>query len=166
MPMSREFFSRTPAPDEHATKNEGAFNSVFRKIASRTAAVVGSKWAFLISVLVVVVWAATGPIFHFSDTWQLVINTGTTIVTFIMVFLIQSTQNRDSKALHLKIDELIRALAPARNSLVDLEEMSDRELEKLADEFASLHQRALHALGARDERPHRRPRTRRRRSHD
>jgi low affinity Fe/Cu permease len=112
----------------------------FRKFASRTARGVGSPWAFLLAVTVIVVWAATGPIFKFSDTWQLVINTGTTIVTFLMVFLIQNTQNRDAAAIHLKLDELIRALKGARNRLVDLEELSDEELEKLRLEF--------HRLGA------------------
>src|SRR5215213_9844487 len=98
----------------------------------------GTSLAFVIAVLVIVVWAVTGPLFHFSDTWQLVINTGTTIVTFLMVFLIQNTQNRDAKAIHLKLDELIRAVKDARNNLVDLEDMSDEELAKLQDEFQRL----------------------------
>jgi len=116
----------------------------FRKFAHRTSNGVGSPWAFIAAVLIIVVWAVTGPIFHFSDTWQLVINTGTTIITFLMVFLIQNTQNRDAVAIHLKLDELIRALKGARNKLVDLEELSDEELEKLRQEF--------HRLGA--EHPH------------
>lgn len=94
------------------------------------------------------VWAITGPIFGFSDTWQLIINTGTTIVTFLMVFLIQNTQNRDAKAMHLKLDELIRALTGARNDLVDLEELSDAELEKLEQEFRGLSERASRAQAA------------------
>lgn len=99
---------------------------------------VGSVWAFLLALSVVAVWGLTGPLFAFSDTWQLVINTGTTIVTFIMVFLIQSTQNRDSKAVHLKLDELIRAVQGARNDLVDLEDLPEEELEALAAQFARM----------------------------
>ena len=87
-------------------------------------------------------WGATGPTFHYSDTWQLIINTGTTIVTFLMVFLIQNTQNRDAKAVHLKLDELLRAIRGARNELVDLEEMSDEDLKKLEREFKSVHDQA------------------------
>ena len=98
--------------------------------------------SFYAAVLIIVVWALTGPIFNFSDTWQLIINTGTTIVTFLMVFLIQNTQNRDSKAVHLKLDELIRALTGARNHLVDLEKLSDVELKKLEQEFKKLSERA------------------------
>ncbi len=90
---------------------------------------------FIVACFVVVGWAATGPLFKFSDTWQLVINTGTTIVTFLMVFLIQNTQNRDTRAVHLKLDELIRSKKGARNSLVNLEEMSDDDLDKLQQEF-------------------------------
>ena len=89
----------------------------------------------MLALLVVVVWAATGPIFGFSDTWQLIINTGTTIVTFLMVFLIQNAQNRDNKALHLKLDELIRAKKEARNEIMDVEDMSDAELARLQKEF-------------------------------
>ena len=88
------------------------------------------------------VWGVTGPAFHFSDTWQLVINTGTTIVTFLMVFLIQNTQNRDAKAVHLKLDEIIRAIKGARNELVDLEEMSEADLKRLEEEFKNLHDHA------------------------
>src|SRR4051794_36897534 len=107
----------------------------FRKFGACTAAAVGSPWAFLIATLTVVVWAVTGPYYQYSDTWQLVINTGTTIVTFLMVFLIQNSQNRDGKAIHLKLDELIRAVSGARNRLVDLESLSDEELERLQQEF-------------------------------
>src|SRR5580700_568122 len=98
----------------------------------------GSKWAFAGAGIVIVIWAAVGPIFHFSDTWQLVINTGTTIVTFLMVFLIQNTQNRDSHAVHLKLDELIRANKNARNALLGLEAMSDDGLAQLQHEFEHL----------------------------
>ncbi len=90
----------------------------------------GTAWSFVIALSVIVIWAATGHIFHYSDTWQLIINTGTTIVTFLMVFLIQNTQNRDSKAVHLKLDELIRAIGGARNHLVDLDRLSDNELQQ------------------------------------
>ena len=103
---------------------------------------VGSVWAFLLALAIVIAWALLGPIFRFSDTWQLVINTGTTIVTFIMVFLIQSTQNRDAKAVHLKLDELIRALRGARNNLLSLQELSEEDLERLARQFAALKKRA------------------------
>ena len=101
---------------------------------------VGSANAFLLALAVVVVWFLTGPTFDFSDTWQLVINTGTTIVTFLMVFLIQNTQNRDAKAMQLKLDELIRSTT-ARNAFVDLEEMSDEELAQLDKEFQAIHEK-------------------------
>ena len=98
------------------------------------------------ALVVVLVWALSGPAFHYSDTWQLVINTGTTIVTFLMVFLIQNTQNRDAKVMQLKLDELIRATHSARNKLVDMEAMSDEELAMLQKEFKELHRRAGEAL--------------------
>jgi len=130
-----------PAPTPPLTGMR-KFNESFRRIASASANAVGSKWAFILSVLIVVVWAATGPMFHFSDTWQLVINTGTTIVTFLMVFLIQNTQNRDAKAIHLKLDELIRGVKGARTHLVNLEEMSDEELADLQRQFEHLRTHA------------------------
>ena len=102
----------------------------------------GSAWAFSGAVLVILVWILTGPTFHFSDTWQLIINTATTVITFLMVFLIQNTQNRDAKAMHLKLDELIRALKGARNQLVDLEDLSDEELKKLEKQFQRMRQQA------------------------
>jgi low affinity Fe/Cu permease len=111
---------------------------IFRRFAHKASSGVGSPWAFALACIVILAWAVTGPLFHFSDTWQLVINTGTTIITFLMVFLIQNTQNRDAVAIHLKLDELIRALKGARNRLVDIEELSDEELEKLRSEFRSL----------------------------
>ena len=110
-------------------------NKFFRKLSQRTSNAVGSPWAFLIAALIVVVWAATGPIFRYTDTWQLVINTGTTIVTFLMVFLIQNTQNRDAKAIHLKLDELVRATKGARNTMIDLDKLSDEQIKKLEDEY-------------------------------
>jgi low affinity Fe/Cu permease len=115
----------------------------FSVFARSTSAVLGSAWAFTVALLVIVIWVVTGPAFHFSDTWQLIINTGTTIVTFLMVFLIQNTQNRDAKAVHLKLDELIRALRGARNDLVDMEKMSDEELKKLENEFSRLRKKAI-----------------------
>ena len=114
----------------------------FRVFARQTSVVLGSAWAFCGAILIIAVWALTGPTFHFSDTWQLIINTGTTIVTFLMVFLIQNTQNRDAKAVHLKLDELIRAVTGARNKLVDLEELSDDELKKLEQEFTRIRKKA------------------------
>ena len=117
-------------------------SDAFGVFARKTSTVLGSAWAFVVALLIIVVWAATGPTFHYSDTWQLIINTGTTIVTFLMVFLIQNTQNRDAKAVHLKLDELIRALGPARNKLVDLEKLSDDELKNLEMEFEKLRKKA------------------------
>ena len=113
----------------------------FRKLAYGTAEIVGSPWAFLGGVAAVLVWGLSGPYFHFADTWQLVINTGTTIVTFLVVFLIQGAQNRDSRALHLKLDELLRAVEHARTSLVALEGRTDDELDRLQQEFDHLRQR-------------------------
>jgi low affinity Fe/Cu permease len=110
-------------------------NDFFRKFASVTSDVVGSSWSFILAVLIIVVWAVTGPAFGYSDTWQLVINTGTTIITFLMVFLIQNTQNRDAKAIHLKLDELLRAMEGARTSMANLENMPDEELKRLQQEF-------------------------------
>ena len=114
---------------------------LFRKFACWTADRCGAPGTFVLGVLVVVVWALTGPMFHYSDTWQLVINTGTTIVTFLMVFLIQNTQNRDSKAMQLKLDELIRVIGHARNKLVDLENSDDETIEKLHEEFKSMREK-------------------------
>lgn len=107
----------------------------FHRFTHRMAEIMGSPWSFILAIVVVMVWAVTGPIFHFSDTWQLVINSITSVVTFLMVFIIQNTQNRDAKVLHLKLDELIRAVENARNNLVDLESLSDEELSRLEQEF-------------------------------
>ena len=146
--------SSPPVKVNGATRGGKSFNEIFRKIASASAAAVGSKWAFLLSILIVITWAATGPMFKFSDTWQLVINTGTTIVTFLMVFLIQNTQNRDAKAIHLKLDELIRGVHGARTHLVNLEEFSDDELEALQKQFARLQSRAERKVNHRLEEVH------------
>jgi low affinity Fe/Cu permease len=123
----------------------------FGVFARQSSNILGSAWAFILAIFIIVIWAATGPMFHFSDTWQLIINTGTTIVTFLMVFLIQNTQNRDAKAVHLKLDELIRALKGARNNLVDLEKLSDDELKKLEQEFERIHKQANRATAAVEE---------------
>lgn len=117
-------------------------SDAFRVFARRSSIALGSAWAFAGAVLVILVWILTGPTFHFSDTWQLIINTATTIVTFLMVFLIQNTQNRDAKAVHLKLDEVIRALKGARNQLVDLENLSDEDLKKLEKQFQHLREKA------------------------
>src|SRR5947199_5519495 len=117
-------------------------SDAFRVFARRSSMVLGSAWVFASAILIIVIWGLTGPAFHYSDTWQLIINTGTTIVTFLMVFLIQNTQNRDAKAVHLKLDELIRALKHARNELVDLEDLSDEELKKLEEQFKRTRKRA------------------------
>jgi low affinity Fe/Cu permease len=119
-------------------------NELFRKFAQKTAQIVGTSWVFILAVLIILVWGITGPMFHYSDTWQLVINTGTTIITFLMVFLIQNTQNRDAKAIHLKLDELIKGVKGARTGFVNLEELSDEELERLQEEFAKLQKNARH----------------------
>jgi low affinity Fe/Cu permease len=116
-------------------------NDLFHKIAQKTSNAVGSAWAFIIAIVIIVAWALSGPVFSFSDTWQLVINTGTTIVTFLMVFLIQNTQNRDARVIHLKLDELIRVTKSARNHLVDLEDLSEEEIRELEREFQKLRER-------------------------
>lgn len=113
-------------------------NEFFRRFAHVTAEKVGSYWSFGIAIILVIGWIATGPFFNYSDTWQLVINTTTTIITFLMVFIIQNSQNRDGKAMQLKLDELIRSQNKARNRLIDLEELSDEELARLQEEFRRL----------------------------
>ena len=113
----------------------------FRIFASRTAEWVGTPQAFVLGLALVVLWGLTGPLFGYSDTWQLVVNTATTIVTFLMVFLIQATQNRDARAIHLKLDELIRGVKGARTAMVALENSTDEELAELQEEFDRLHRR-------------------------
>ncbi|MEO8581083.1 MAG: low affinity iron permease family protein [Patescibacteria group bacterium] len=112
----------------------------FRRVSTRASQVMGSPYSFVIAVLVILVWWITGPIFRYSDTWQLMINTGTTIVTFLMVFLIQNTQNRDTKAVQIKLDELVRSAKGARNSLVNIEEVEDSELDRIQEEFKALRE--------------------------
>lgn len=113
-------------------------NEFFSKLAHKTSEVVGSAWSFILAIEILILWSISGYFFNFSDTWQLVINTFTTIVTFLMVFLIQNTQNRHDKAIQLKLNELIRALKSARNSFVDLEDLSEEELNKLHEQFVKL----------------------------
>jgi len=128
--------------------------NAFRIFARRSSIALGSAWAFAGAVLVILVWVLIGPTFHFSDTWQLVINTATTVITFLVVFLIQNTQNRDAKAMHLKLDEVIRALKGARNQLVDLENLSDEDLKKLEKQFQHLRKKAERdGTGSRDATP-------------
>lgn len=114
---------------------------IFRHAAERTAHAVGSYWAFLLALMTIVVWGATGSYFTYSDTWQLFINTGTTIVTFLMVFLIQNTQNRETRIVSLKLDELLRAVEGARTGMVQLDHMSDEELEEVQQEFTRLREK-------------------------
>ena len=122
--------------------------SVFARFARWVARHSGHPFAFTLALLVIVAWAITGPTFHYSDTWQLVINTGTTIVTFLMVFLIQNTQYRDSAAMHLKLDELIRAVEGAHNALLDLEELTEHDLDRIKDRYGELAKVAREALRA------------------
>jgi low affinity Fe/Cu permease len=110
----------------------------FAAFANTCSAYLGSRWAFAAAVGVIVVWGITGPIYHYSDTWQLVINTGTTIVTFLMVFLIQNTQNRDARAINLKLNELIESIKSAKNEMIDIEHLSDADLDILAARYESI----------------------------
>ncbi len=117
-------------------------SSLFTRFSKWTARATGNPATFAVALGVIVVWAVTGPIFHWSDTWQLVVNTGTTIVTFLMVFLIQSTQNRDAEAVHVKLDELLRVLPGAHNVLLDLEELEEHELDRLRAIYCRLAEEA------------------------
>jgi low affinity Fe/Cu permease len=110
----------------------------FGKFAASASSWLGSKWAFVGATAIILVWAMTGPIFHYSDTWQLVINTGTTIITFLMVFIIQNTQNRDARAINLKLDELIHAIDNAKNQMMDIEKLSDAELDEIHEKYIQL----------------------------
>ena len=129
-------------PEEAPRKK--TLRDVFRRFSHRTSEVVGSPIAFILALVILTGWGISGPLFHFSDTWQLVINTATTIITFLMVFLIQNTQNRDAKALHLKLDELIRVSYGARNTMVSLEELSDEDLELLQTQFRRISEHYAH----------------------
>jgi len=134
--------------------------SPFAHFSRRTAFLLGHPLAFVIAVLTIVIWAITGPIFHFSDSWQLVINTSTTIITFLMVFLIQNTQNRDTESIQLKLDELIRAIEGANNGMLDIEELTDADLQILKERYEELARTARAELRARgqDPTPSNRPR--------
>ncbi len=123
-------------------------DDAFHRFAKRASGVLGTPWGFVIALFIILVWGITGPIFHFSDTWQLIINTGTTIVTFLMVFLLQNTQNRDAKSTAIKLDELIRAISGARNDLLDLDRLSEQELARLENEFQELSDKASDARDA------------------
>lgn len=112
----------------------------FLSFSSTCSTIFGSRWSFLLAILVVLIWATTGPYFHYSDTWQLVINTSTTIVTFLMVFLIQNTQNRDAKAINLKLNEIVFAIGRAKNDLIDAEKLTDEELAELEAKYARIRE--------------------------
>jgi low affinity Fe/Cu permease len=113
-------------------------NEYFHRLAERTSRALGSAWAFIGALAIVLIWVLSGPVFHYNDTWQLTINTGTTIVTFLMVFLIQNTQNRDTRTNQLKLDELLRAVQRARTSMVNLDDLSEEELSALEADFRRL----------------------------
>ena len=132
-----------------ARKRKQSRYSWFTRIAKAAARATGRPATFIIAVGIILIWAATGPIFHFSDTWQLIINTSTTIITFLMVFLIQNTQNRDTEALQIKLDELIRAIGNAQNALLDLEELDDEELETIRKDYLELAEKARAELKSR-----------------
>ena len=117
---------------------------IFTWIAGRIAAFAGQPIAFILALAIIIVWGVSGPLFHYSDTWQLVVNTATTIVTFLMVFLIQNTQNRDARAIHLKLDEIIRSIHPAHNEMIDIEKLSDEELEELAKHYEQIREECDH----------------------
>jgi low affinity Fe/Cu permease len=120
-------------------------NQWFRKFSVSAANMLGAPWMFIANVLLIMVWAGAGPFFNYSDTWQLVINTATTVFTYLAVFLIQNTQNRDALAIHLKLDELIKGVSGARTQLVNLENLTDDELMKLQEEFSRVRTRAIEA---------------------
>jgi low affinity Fe/Cu permease len=135
MKKPQESFSNEPSKDKLDRLSSQIVREsrgdAFAKFATNASGWLGSKWAFVVAILVIAIWAITGPLFHYSDTWQLVINTGTTIVTFLMVFLIQNTQNRDARAINLKLNELIRATKTAGDQMMDIENLSDEELDAM-----------------------------------
>jgi low affinity Fe/Cu permease len=126
-------------------------NFWFSRFASRAAQIVGHPYIFFAAVAVLVIWGLTGPYFHYSDTWQLVINTGTSVITFLVVFLIQNTQNRDSKAINLKLDELIRSHHPASDDLIDIEKLSDEELQALEQRYERIRKECESRRGRREQ---------------
>ncbi len=127
--------------DETQSAKSASSSDTFHRLSVKISNKLGNAWAFFIALIIILVWATTGPVFHFSDTWQLIINTGTTIVTFLMVFVIQNTQNRDGKAMQIKLDELIKASKGARSEFVNIEELGDSELDELNDQFKVMHQK-------------------------
>lgn len=137
--LNLSLISKNPNP----RKGSYCMSDIFHRASAKISNATGKASAFIASVLIVIVWAGLGPIFGYSDTWQLVINTGTTIITFLMVFLIQNTQNRDSKSLHLKLDELIRAQKNASNAFLDLDNKTDEELDELQNHFAEMSKRVI-----------------------
>jgi low affinity Fe/Cu permease len=120
---------------EMASTGSAAGSGGFHSFAGRASQVVGSKWAFTLALSLIVAWAICGPYFHYSDTWQLVVNTATTVITFLIVFLIQNTQNRDARAIHLKLDEIIHAIGKARNEMIQIETLSDTDLDMITKNF-------------------------------
>ncbi|MBP2161352.1 MULTISPECIES: low affinity iron permease family protein [Asticcacaulis] len=136
----------TKAPEAEVAETSSNSKGWFTRFSQTTSCWTGSPVAFFLAVMVIVAWIVTGPIFKFSDTWQLVINTGTTIVTFLMVFLIQSSQNRDSKLIQLKLDELIRAVDTAETALIDMDEMSEEELKEVQEKFSQVAAEAREEL--------------------
>jgi len=138
-------------PEGVPMKKKPIADSAFRRFSHRVSIAVGTPWAFGLALVAVIIWGAVGPLFGYSDTWQLTINTGTTIVTFLMVFVIQHTQNRDAQVLQLKLDELIRAVESARTELVDMEDLSDEELHRLQHQFEALRRSAEAARVTRSE---------------
>jgi low affinity Fe/Cu permease len=134
-----------------AEQKPSRVNELFHSFSRGASWALGTPWAFIAAIAIVVVWAVTGPIYNYSNTWQLVINTGTTIVTFLMVFLIQNTQNRDSKAIHLKLDELIASLEGPRNKLVDVEDASEEEMERREAELKSIRETGGHQASKLDD---------------
>jgi low affinity Fe/Cu permease len=122
-------------PGDQHTFNDANWRDSFQVFATKASVLMGTKWAFIAAIFLIIAWVVVGPYFHFSDSWQLVVNTATTIVTFLMVFLIQNTQNRDARAIHLKLDEIIRSIAHAHNDMIDIENLADEELEMMAHRF-------------------------------
>jgi len=138
--MSEHEMNKPPVP---ATPSD-TLAGKFARFSARASQLVGTSWMFLLALAGIIIWAFTGPLFHFSDTWQLTVNTATTIVTFLMVFLIQNTQNRDARAIHLKLDEIIRSIHPAHNEMIDIEKLSDEELEELAKHYEQIREECDH----------------------
>ncbi|AEW02081.1 hypothetical protein A4D02_08680 [Niastella koreensis] len=124
------------------SKNKNKLSALFQKMSNKVTKITGSPIAFIIALTVVIIWAVTGPLFHYSDTWQLVINTGTTIITFLMVFIIQQSQNKDTVAIHLKLNELIASHERASNRLVDIEDLTDEELQRIKEFYITISELA------------------------